>query len=247
MSEQERTKRLLAMGEMAATLAHEIRNPLGSMELYCSLLKKDLKNQESLCALAEQIHSGIKNIDRIIANCLQFARDVNPRRKNVNDIRALVVQAINYAKPKADSLQVTIDFHELNQGQAYLDPHLINQVLLNLILNAVEASAEARPEKAAVLIESSFDERGNWHLVVCDNGIGISEEDKRRIFDPFFSTKQGGTGLGLTVVHSIVEAHKGRIKIESEKGKGSRFSIELPGAKCEERAEEVSSLSVSMT
>jgi signal transduction histidine kinase len=237
--DHERAQRLMAMGQMAASLAHEIRNPLGSMELFCTLLKKDLASQPRLLQAAEQIHHGIRTLDRIISNCLQFTRDVQPRKKRIEDPAALLGEILAYVHPKADELNVSLTLDCRGSGNVSADPYLLQQVLVNLLFNAVEAAAEAAAgtERQGRVELLSRVEETEWHVFVNDNGLGIHAEDLTKIFDPFFTTKQGGTGLGLTIVHSIVRAHGGTITLghNSEAGAGTQVHISIPGESAAER------------
>lgn len=215
--QESQAQRLMAMGQMAASLAHEIRNPLGSMELFCSLLKKDLKGQPELLQAAEQIHLGIRLLDRIISNCLQFTRDIQPRKKRFTDVRPLLETALAYAQTKADDCNVQLSIETSGTGEVFVDEFLLQQVLVNLLLNAVEAVATNDTGNAVRLL-SNITPAG-WEIRVEDEGCGISPEAQAQIFDPFFTTKQQGTGLGLTIVHSIVTSHGGEIEIfNADKG-----------------------------
>ncbi len=224
--DNERTKRLLAMGEMAATLAHEMRNPLGSMELFCTLLMKDLDENPELFQLADQIHTGIKTLDRIIANSLQFSKDIKPRIQTVTDIEEFFQEILKYLEPQANKQHVSLRLSLEGSGSVSFDRHLMRQVLLNLILNAIDAcTAKSNGE---VILKSDLSNKDRWLVSVVDNGCGISPDSLEKVFDPFFTTKNEGTGLGLAIVHSIVSAHRGIVAIESEKSKGTSVSIQLP-------------------
>src|SRR5258708_1698862 len=113
------------------------------MELFCTLLKKDLADQPQSLGLAEQIHLGIRTLDRIISNCLQFARDISPKRRPLPDVAPLIDEAVSYVQGKAQSLQVAIERNSSGSGHVCIDPYLLNQVLLNLLMNAVEAAGDA--------------------------------------------------------------------------------------------------------
>jgi signal transduction histidine kinase len=237
LREHERAKRLMAMGRMVANLAHEIRNPLGSMELYCTLLKRDLAQQPGSLELAEQIHSGIKILDRIINNCLQFARDLVPRAKKLHSVEEIFRETAAYVQPRAAEESVALEFEDQGEGEVFVDPYLVQQALLNLALNAIDACrAQAGEQRGnngtcpTVTIISDRRDANAWHVSVQDNGPGISEEDQEKVFDPFFTTKQGGTGLGLAIVHSIVAAHGGTVSIESALGKGTAVTLSFPSA-----------------
>ena len=224
--EEERAKRLMAMGEMAASLAHEIRNPLGSMELFCSLLKKDLAEQPELQHLADQIHRGIKTLDRIIGNCLQFTRDLKPQRKPLGNVREFLKECVESIRPRLNAANVSVEIEVSDDSAVSVDRYQIQQAVLNLVLNAIDAIEESgRQGKVTLTSETSG---GCWRLSVVDNGTGISAENEEKIFDPFFTTKQTGTGLGLAVVHCIVSAHGGKLTVESRPGDGATFTMELP-------------------
>lgn len=234
-ADTEQAKRLMAMGQMAASLAHEIRNPLGSMELYCSLLKKDLVDNPDLRSMAENIHAGIRTLDRIISNCLQFARDIEPKMQRVDDVRVLLKESIEYAQARDKTKSVEFKLSTLGDGEVYVDTYLIKQVFTNVVMNAMEAAqcnavqCDALQNKTPqVLIVSNLCEQDLWNVTVSDNGVGISNDIRGVIFDPFFSTKQEGTGLGLAVVHSIVNAHHGSISIGGEVGVGAEVIVSLP-------------------
>ncbi len=246
-SERERASRLMAMGQMAATLAHEIRNPLGSMELYCSLLKRDLSDQPELLMLAEQIHVGIKTLDQVISNCLQFAREICPQTIRVLFTRPLLDTVVAAVIPRAEEAGVSVSIEEVGDCPAYVDGHLLQQALINLLLNAIEAiqGAEQNPEKASssssssvsgssiagerlILLRSDRREMRKWTVSVSDSGPGIPSGKVDRVFDPFYTTKPGGTGLGLAIVYAIVNAHEGRIRVESSAESGTCVSLEFP-------------------
>lgn len=223
----EREKKLLAMGEMAASLAHEIRNPLGSMELYCSLLKKGLKEMPDKFEIADQIHQGIKRLDRIIANCLQFSRDVQLRPVVVSDWNSYLESISKEAVDRADRHGVAVRITTSKSVTAKIDKHLIHQAVLNLLINAIDAAAGSK--KSEVSIEVTGTEK-ECFISVSDSGPGISDEIRDRIFDPFFTTKDSGTGLGLAIVHSIVSTHGGGLVVENGVNGGAIFTICLPRA-----------------
>ncbi len=229
--ENERGKRLMAMGQMAASLAHEIRNPLGSMELFCSLLKRDLANQPGSLNLADQIHQAIKRLDRIVTNCLQFARDVVPRRKPV-DTEKILSEILGEVKGKiGGDRAIDIELKLKGTGMVSIDRFLIQQALTNLLWNALDAVSARVPNEASaahVLVESDVTDQKEWQISISDNGPGIDPAIREKVFDPFYTTKEGGTGLGLPIVHSVIAAHKGTISLESELGCGTRVTVIIP-------------------
>lgn len=237
-TQTERTKRLVAMGEMAASLAHEIRNPLGSLELYCSLLKRDLAESPGPLKLLEQMYESILRLNQVINNSLQFSRDIRLQRRPVVSTEALLQKVKKEAEARAIQSGVEIKLCMVADSQPTLDSDLMHQALLNLVLNAIDAAAQSKPcgvvELRALGSVKIVGREGNyWVVEVSDNGRGIAGEALPRIFDPFFTTKSTGTGLGLAVVHSIVESHAGLISIETEEGEGTTFRLEIPAAEME--------------
>ena len=228
----DRDQRLIAMGQMAASLAHEIRNPLGSMELFCTLLKKDLTAQPNLLQLAEQIHTGISTINHIITNCLQFSKQVNVNKKPVSSIKGFLQDSLNALSAKTAQVDVTIEVDEQKQGSVKFDHYLMKQVVINLVANAIDAAQERAQKEnghqAKVRLVSEFCSGDNWNLHVVDNGQGMSAEVREHVFEPFFSTKNAGTGLGLAIVHNLVVAHGGKININRNNQGGCTLSVSIP-------------------
>ncbi|MCB0322891.1 MAG: hypothetical protein KDD69_04935 [Bdellovibrionales bacterium] len=227
-SEVERAKRLMAMGQMAASLAHEIRNPLGSMELYCTLLKKDLAALPESLQLADQIHSGIRRLERIISNCLQFSRDLIPRRVPNVDTRQVLEDCVELARAKGGASKVAIRIEERGSAPISVDPHLVSQAVLNLLLNALEALEQASVPFPEISVQSERRPNGDWAIAITDNGPGIPEIHRESIFDPFVTTKRDGTGLGLAIVHSIVTAHGGTVQVEEGPRGGASIHLVFP-------------------
>ena len=225
----QRKDRLAAMGELIGRIAHEIRNPLGSVELFASLLRRDLSEHLSAKQYAEQISQAVQSMDRLLANLLTYTRPArvdrgwHPVEPLIRDSLALAAHAINKVpveiRVQCDPGIPSVWCHE---GQ-------VKQVLLNLIVNA----AQAMPNGGVLTISLdtvSPDALGipAIRLTIADTGCGIDPVHRSRIFDPFFTTKEEGTGLGLAIVYSIIEAHQGRIDVESVLGKGTSCLLVLP-------------------
>ena len=221
----EREKKLLAMGEMAASLAHEIRNPLGSMELYCSLLKKGLKEMPEKFEIADQIHQGIKRLDRIISNCLQFSRDLTPRPVMINDWSAYLATIRRETDDRAQQQGVSVTIDVSNAVTARIDRNLLHQALLNLLINAIDAAAGSTRSAVSLSVTGTNTE---IFISVTDSGKGIPLNIRDQIFDPFFTTKEAGNGLGLAIVHSIVSSHRGGLVVEDATDGGAVITICLP-------------------
>lgn len=224
----QRSQRLAAMGEMAARLAHEIRSPLGSIELFASLLRKELRDNPARCVLAEHICTAVRATDHLIGNTLSFVSPRRPKREPVA-LRKLLAEAVLLATPLIETHRVRVvtgpEAGDAREGDLVQgDEGMLRQVALNLILNAVQAM----PAGGELRINLRERADGAVGLSFTDSGTGIAPADRARLFDPFFTTRDGGTGLGLAIVHNGVVAHGGWIDVESEVGKGSTFTVVLP-------------------
>lgn len=224
----QRNQRLRAMGEMAAGIAHEIRNPLGGIELFASMLKKDLAQDPEKRPLTEHIISGVKTMDRIISSLLLFAKSPEPSRQQC-DLNRLLKDIIKSNTDFQCPDNVTIH-HDLADGEAVAagDEELLRQVFLNFIRNAMQAMPNGGSLRLTTQTGNTDDSRNHIAVTVADTGVGIARQDQKNIFNPFFSTKDKGTGLGLAIAHNIIKAHQGTIDVESETGKGTKFIIKIP-------------------
>lgn len=228
-----RHQRLSAMGEMIASIAHQIRTPLASGLLYASHLKRDDLDQPRRARYAEQIASRLKHLERLIDDMLIFARGGNfsADRVSLNTLFEELRQMM------ASHLEQRDCVVEIVHSQDYsLAGHheAISAVLQNIVLNAIEAcdgEINHVQQNGYVKIETTETSDGMIDIAISDNGHGISEELKERIFEPFYTSKSQGTGLGLAVVQAIIHAHDGAIWIESsstDKNSGTTFVIRLP-------------------
>ncbi len=220
-----RVERLSAMGEMAVELAHEIRNPLGSIELFASLLVKDLSGD--MKRWAENIRIGIRSLNTIVSNMLQFANPGLPFLSDIN-VHEVIQEILKFTEAIMQQRQVRVETN-LSADHAVIsgDHELLKQLMLNLIFNAMKAM----PSQGALTIATrnvpakSPEGRSALELQIRDTGIGIPAENLSRIFDPFFTTNKNGTGLGLSVVHQIVQKHAGTIRVSSGVNQGTTFTI----------------------
>ncbi|MDR4480392.1 MAG: ATP-binding protein [Nitrospira sp.] len=225
----QRRNRLEAMGQMVGNIAHEIRNPLGSVELFASMLRKDLRDQPHLRTYAEHISVAVQAMDRLLSNLLVYTRP-DCSRLAWQDTESLIREVLTLASHAMlpASMVVRCEVDRL-VPQLWCDGAKMKQVLLNLVLNAVQAMPEGGTLTLAARVTAAHDaESPTVQLTVSDTGTGIPPELQSRIFDPFFTTKDHGTGLGLAIVHALVEAHHGRIDVESSHGQGTSFVITLP-------------------
>ncbi len=227
--QNERNQRLISMGEMSAKIVHEIRNPLCSIELYASMLEREIANSEQK-KLAAGILKSINNLNNILTNMSILARPNKPSFKSVR-LDSIVEECIEMILPMLSSTNTKLQ-SSLIISHIKGDRELLKQVFLNLLINAFQARVN---DKVIHLIDVAMRMDGDYVIVdIRDNGIGIKEEYLEKIFDPFFTTKDNGTGLGLSISAMIIQSHGGYIKVNSENGKGSCFSIFLKMSECDE-------------
>ena len=218
-----RADRLSALGELSAGMAHEIRNPLGSIKGAAEILKDDYgpdaPHQEFIDILLKETD----RLNKIVQEFLGFARPKPPelREEDVNEllesVLALTAQPIRKA---GISVEKRLDH---NIGKWDLDAGLLKQAFLNLVLNSIQAM----PEGGTLTVMSArFKDRIEVRIV--DTGMGITADDRKKLFSPFFTTKEDGTGLGLAITYRIIQNHRGTIDVASEPGKGAMFTITIP-------------------
>lgn len=225
-----RTEIFAAMGEMAANIAHEVRNPLGSIELFASLLQKDLKDKKDR-ERAAQIISCVKNVDNKISNLLLFTRRPSPRLKHVF-LHGLLREVMDFTGQIIGRTGVEVCVHFAAEDIFIAaDAELIKQVFWNVILNAQQAMPEGGRLDISTRLspKSLLSPRDRYaEIIFRDTGPGISPSELSRIFDPFYSTREGGSGLGLAIAHNIVSEHQGSISVENAPGGGVAVNIGLP-------------------
>ena len=221
----ERSRTLAALGEMAANVAHEVRNPLGAIGGYLELLERDMEEADPKRQLVRKMAEGLARLDRIVTNLLTYTRPLTPDLREA-DLREVAEEALRFFQLGCDekvSKKVRFSLEFSGTVRAYVDTELFQQVLFNLFSNALQAM----PEGGELKVRGYKD--GGWAcLEVSDSGIGMTEEVKRRAFDPFFTTKAKGVGLGLALVQKMVHLHGGEVSVESEPGKGSKFLVRIP-------------------
>jgi signal transduction histidine kinase len=223
-------EKLNAIGQLAASVAHEINNPLAGVLVYAKLMTKKLNSDSfdkaEAIANLQKIESAVDFCSRIIRGLLDFSRQSEPILQPVA-MSQVIDQAMLLVGHKAEMSKVKIlrqDAPSLPPVQA--DFSQIQQVIVNLVVNAIEAM----PEGGQLTITSSPEKNGWVQVEVTDTGIGIAPENISKLFSPFFTTKEQGkgVGLGLAVSYGIIERHGGKIEVKSEVGKGSTFTVRLP-------------------
>lgn len=217
--------RLATIGQLAAGVAHELNEPLGSILGFSQLAKKCTELPHQVESDIEKILKASLHARDIVKNLLIFARQMPPQRTKVN-LNQLVEDGLNFFKSRCtrESIKVICSLSpDLPEVDA--DPSQLNQVIVNLMVNALQAM----PRGGELRIQT-LEERNQVFLIIEDTGIGMSEEILEKIFTPFFTTKDvgKGTGLGLPVVHGIISSHGGSIKVNSKVGQGTKFEIQLP-------------------
>jgi signal transduction histidine kinase len=220
-----RNDRMKELGEMAASVAHEIRNPLGGIRGYASLLFRDLESSTHLQEMAAFIIEGTKTLERLVNNVLQFSRPIH-LQPTLIDLGRFLKEICKFMKVDPSFPEnVTLNLH-LSQEPLYapIDKELLQSALLNLFVNALQAMEE----KGGTLTLSLWKNNDACVITVADTGKGIESKDLEKIFSPFFTTKQKGTGLGLSEAYKIIQAHLGHIDVRSQLGAGSTFTVTLP-------------------
>jgi signal transduction histidine kinase len=234
-AESERTLRrsesLAAVGQATTQVAHEIKNPLGSIRLGVSMLRDSVPGDKDALRTIELIERGIDHLNKLVVDVTQFSRQKPLERSDV-DLHDLLNKSLDLIANRIREKGTAIERRFNQQAvRGYWDADQLSQVFLNVIANAVDASPERAPVTIATELVSA--EVGGAakrfaRVVISDQGSGMDQSTLERIFEPFFSKKRRGTGLGLAIVKQIVEQHEGRISAEGEVSKGSRFTIDLP-------------------
>jgi len=218
-----RRERLAALGEMAAGIAHEIRNPLGVVTSSAQLLESRLPDlKENQRRLFHIILEEIGRMNRLIADFLSFSRPAQPQLVQA-DLAAFLRDKLDQLAPMAAEagIKLRAEFPD-DPVPVWFDSELMQQAFLNLLLNALEASEQG--DSIAVRLDLSDDQAVT---TICDTGAGIAAEDLPRIFNPFFTTKEGGTGLGLANAHRIIESHHGQLSVAANPDRGTTFTVQL--------------------
>jgi signal transduction histidine kinase len=222
-------ERIAALGRAAAQVAHEVKNPLAGLLLYSLHLKSKSSNfSESQTYLVDKIVDTIKHLNSRVEQILGFARPVNLTLLS-GDLNEIVTDVLELLRPQLTANKVEVRL-SLNQQPAYamLDQSSMRGALMNLILNAIEAMREGGTLSVAI----DHTEQA-LQLEIADTGLGISEEEAKKIFEPFYTTKEQGLGLGMPYAKKIIEQHDGTISLNSRPGEGTTITIALPAAQME--------------
>src|SRR5262245_53686760 len=212
-----RKTRLEALGRMAANLAHEIRNPLGGIQLYASMLRRDLEGDAEKVRSLDRILAAITGLDSLVEDMLAFGREIEPRRR-LQPLGPLVEQALDYIRGALAEKTVQVELRFDGVVVADVDGEMMQRVFLNIVSNALQA----------VGVGGRLTITGSGRTISFrDDGPGIAPEILEKLFTPFLTSKTKGTGLGLAIAHKIVEAHGGTIEAKNGPDGGAIFTIRL--------------------
>lgn len=227
-------QKMASIGEISAGLAHELRNSMGALLGYCKMLKKGIKEGSAAYPLVESILAESITVENLLQRFLDFAKPLEVKWVKF-DLLELMQDCVKLTQEKKPEVKFSLRIEEaipLLPG----DPFLLRQAFQNLLQNSIEAVQE--DGEIEITLRRSKDDKEPWvELIIRDNGSGIGAENLEKIFKPFFTSKEKGIGLGLSLVKKIIDLHKGKIKVESEPGRGTMFSVFLPLTKPEQKAE----------
>jgi two-component system, NtrC family, sensor histidine kinase HydH len=223
-----RHERLAALGELAAVMAHEVRNPLGVIFNSLATLKRLTKPSGDAEMLLNMVGEEADRLNRIVADLLDFARPYELVKKPIA-VEPFVDAAVDAAIQTfpASSSAVVERVFERDLPRVPIDAHLLRQALINLVVNA----AQAMPRGGVVTVKVGLERRAQqlWLVIeVCDEGLGLTHRATEKLFQPFFTTKATGTGLGLAVVKRIVESHGGEVFAKPNPDRGTTFTVKIP-------------------
>jgi signal transduction histidine kinase len=228
--QMERAEHLASIGEIAAGLAHEIKNPIAGMKGALEIIHQKTEEKDPTKEIFTEMLLQIDKIDKVIQDLLSYAK---PKEMQINDVdpNICIENAIKMARPHAIDKDIQFDFKRIdNNAEACMDKDKIQEVVLNLLLNSIAAVKE----QGKISVHLNKKNTKDLEIIIKDDGKGIKEEQKPQIFHPFFITKSRGTGLGLSICKKIINSHEGSIEFDSKEGMGTTFTILLPVLKpCE--------------
>jgi two-component system, NtrC family, sensor histidine kinase HydH len=228
-AEARRAERLAALGQLSAGLAHEIRNPLGVIKGSAEILNQKLESSNSLAReLSGYIYTEVNRLSALVTRFLDFARPSHLEMRPL-ELPALLDRAVKSVSEQVETSKITVKREYASNLPAVMaDEQLCDQVFTNLITNACEAMGEQGGELSIRIHPRHSEAREEVVVEIEDSGPGIPPDLKEQIFNPFFTTKKTGVGLGLAIVTKIIDAHGGAVRVSSELGRGACFEISFP-------------------
>ena len=224
-------ERLSTIGELAAVLAHEVRNPLGSIQGTAEILKDDFQPGERKYEFLEIMVKESKRLNKVVEDFLRLARP-QPILMGSCDLAEELNNVLSLLSAEAKKRNIVLELRLDPIPAIAGDPEKLRQAFLNIVLNGLQASPEGGVVTISMVRDTSGPAGTPWvELVFADTGPGIPDEMRERIFEPFYTTKEGGTGLGLIITRKIIEGHGGSVTVESAPGQGTAFHIRLPDKK----------------
>jgi PAS domain S-box-containing protein len=223
-----RAESLASLTTLAAGVAHEIKNPLGSIGIHIQLIQKALKQQgcleqETAEKYLDVINEEIERLNGIVVDFLFAVRPMDTNMKRM-DVHKVIEELVNFVRYELEQDGITVKKKLKNSiPRLDIDQKYLKQALLNIVKNG-----QAAMPKGGTLTIATREEQGYVHIDICDTGVGIDEEKVAKIFEPYYTTKDSGSGLGLTVAYKVVNEHSGEISVQSKEGKGTTFTISLP-------------------
>ncbi len=217
------SQKLAAIGQLSAGIAHEVRNPLSSIKMSLQILEKRMQPTGNDLKRFKIAQREVEHLEKLVSDVLIFAKPTTPQKELI-DMRSLIEHGLSMVEKAINDKQIHVHRHfEHEHEMIAVDPAMLSQALINLFLNAIDAM-----EPGGTLGVSAHGQADRLTIEIEDNGCGIDEEDLPHLYNPFFTRKNYGTGLGLTQVKRIVDQHGGEIDVFSKKGEGTRFVITLP-------------------
>jgi two-component system sensor histidine kinase HydH len=217
------SQKLAAIGQLSAGIAHEVRNPLSSIKMSLQILEKRMQPEGNDLKRFKIAQREVEHLEKLVSDVLIYAKPSNPNKEPA-DLKLIIERALEMVEKSLTDKDIDVQKVLPEEMEVvFIDPTMVKQALINIFQNAVDAM-----EPKGKLAISLKDNDDSFILDIADSGCGIDEEDLPHLFNPFFTKKNYGTGLGLTQVKKIIDQHDGEIEIKSKKGEGTRFIITLP-------------------
>lgn len=217
-----RKNRLADLGQMASHVAHEVKNNLVPVTLNLSLLRRRLSDDERALAVLSQVEAGFQSLDATVNDLLSFTAHRQPQPSSFL-VGSLIEEIVESLAPQLEAQAIDVDLDVPPNSVLSGDREMIRRAVLNLVLNALDAMPDG-----GELVITSYDGASGFELEIADSGPGVPEQHRRRLFEPFFSTKGTGTGLGLAIVEHIAAAHGGSVSVTNCPEGGAAFTLHFP-------------------